>query len=104
MTKSQLKSIVGGAAAALGTLDAQMHVLAAVLPPKWAGWLRAVVIIGGVIVMLFNQSLSTAHVSLPVEEAKELAERLRAQREGAGAALGTVARLEKFVRGKESEK
>lgn len=72
MTNSQLKAIVGGVAAALGTLDAQTDVLAAVLPPKYAGWLRTVVIVGGVVVMLFNQSLSGAHVSIPVEEAKAL--------------------------------
>ena len=70
MTHSQLKAIAGGLAAALATLDARMDVLAMVLPPRWAGWLRTAVIIGGVVLVLFNQSLSTAHVSIPVEEAK----------------------------------
>jgi hypothetical protein len=72
MTKSQVKALVAGATAALATLDARMDLLTAVLPPKYAGWLRTAVIVAGVLIVMFNQSLSTAHVSVPVEEAKAL--------------------------------
>lgn len=72
MTTSQLKAIGGAAAAALATLDARMDLLTAVLPPKYAGWLRTAVIVAGVLVVLFNQSVNTNHVSIPVEEAKAL--------------------------------
>jgi hypothetical protein len=72
MTKSQLKSAVAGVATALATLDARMDLLTAVLPPKYAGWLRTLVIVGGVAVMLFNQSLSQNHISVPVEKAEAL--------------------------------
>lgn len=72
MTTSQIKSIVAGAAAALATLEARMDLLTAILPPKYAGWLRTSVIVGGVLVMLFNQSISRSHLSLPVAEAEAL--------------------------------
>jgi TRAP-type C4-dicarboxylate transport system permease small subunit len=73
MNKSQFKALVGGLAAALATLDARMDVLTMLLPPKYAGWLRTIIIVGGVILVLFNQSLSTEHTSLPVAEANALA-------------------------------
>lgn len=73
MTNSQLKSIIAGAAAALATLEARLDLLTALLPPKYAGWLRTIVIVGGVLVVMFNQSLSTAHLSLPRAEAEALA-------------------------------
>jgi hypothetical protein len=79
MTKSQLKSIVAGAATALATLDARMDLLTAILPPKYAGWLRTTVIVGGVIVMIFNQSLHPGHKSLPVAEVAELERRAAPQ-------------------------
>lgn len=73
MTNSQLKSVVAGAAAALTTLEARLDLLTAILPPKYAGWLRTGVIVAGVVVLLFNQSLSTAHLSMPRAEAEALA-------------------------------
>lgn len=72
MTSSQIKSIVAGVAAALATLDARMDLLTTVLPPKYAGWLRTAVIVGSALVMLFNQSLSKSHISVPVAKARRL--------------------------------
>jgi hypothetical protein len=72
MNKSQLKSLGGALATALGVLDAHMDVLTAVLPPKYAGWLRAGVIFVGVVLMLFNQSWHPSHTSIPIEKAQAL--------------------------------
>lgn len=72
MTKSQIKAVVATIAAALAALDGKMDVLTLLLPPKYAEWLRLIIIIGGLIVAVFNQSASRAHVSVPVETAKSV--------------------------------
>lgn len=70
MTNSQIKAIVAAIVAALAVLDGKMELLTAVLPQKYAEWLRVAVAVGGVLVVLFNQSASPNHVSIPVETAK----------------------------------
>ncbi|HEX7313282.1 MAG TPA: hypothetical protein VF297_05150 [Pyrinomonadaceae bacterium] len=72
MTNSQLKSLIATTAGILATIEAKAQVLSAVLPQSVSRWIPVVVIVGGFVVAAFNQSLSTAHVSVPVEEAKAL--------------------------------
>lgn len=70
MTSSQIKSIVATLAALLALLDAKADLLDALMPPKYAGWLRMGVIAGGLIVAAFNQSLNTNFASVPSEKAQ----------------------------------
>jgi hypothetical protein len=72
LTKSQITSVLAGSAAALATLEARLDLLTALLPPKWAGWLRTGVIVAGVVITLFSQSLNMNHTSIPVEKARAL--------------------------------
>lgn len=70
MTKSQMWAAVGGAAVVVGAIGEKLIPFAKLFPPKLAEWLPVVVIVAGAVTTLYNQSLSRAHVSIPVETAK----------------------------------
>lgn len=74
-TTSQIKSYVAAAVVMLAGLDAAtLNLLGELLTPTWAKGLRVAVILAGVYVTGNNQSWSRKHTSLPVEEAKALAQ------------------------------
>jgi hypothetical protein len=54
------------------TVESKASLLSALLPPAWAKWIPLVMIIAGIVTTAYNQSLSQAHVSIPVETAKAL--------------------------------
>lgn len=71
MTSSQIKAVLGAIAAVCAAILPQLNLL----PPEYAGWVRVVSVVGaaaGALVAVFNQSLSGAHVSVPLEEARRL--------------------------------
>lgn len=72
MTSSQLKTAIATGAAVVAGIASQLVPLSSVLPPALAKWLPVVVVVAGAVVAAFNQSLSTAHVSVPVEKAQAL--------------------------------
>jgi Flp pilus assembly protein protease CpaA len=72
MTTSQITTAIATAATVIASIAAKLVPLSDVLPPTIAKWLPVVVVVAGVIVSAFSQSLNPNHVSIPVEEAKAL--------------------------------
>jgi hypothetical protein len=73
MTKSQVWSAVGAVATVVSMLCAALEPQVKLLPEKYSWVSLAVGILGtvaGVFVVAFNQSLSSQHVSLPVDTAR----------------------------------
>jgi hypothetical protein len=67
MTKSQIVAAIAGAAVVVNELASKLDLLTAILPAKYAGWLRVAVTVAGVVLVAFSQSLNMNHISVPVE-------------------------------------
>ena len=72
MTGSQIKSAVATVVTIISAVGNQLLTLAGILPPAWVHWLLIVVAIAGAITVALNQSLSTAHTSVPVAQAEAI--------------------------------
>ena len=69
MTSSQVWGIVGGAVAVGTAVLDRMDIMPSEV--QWVEkWISLVVIAGGVLLAMFNQSNHPGHVSIPVAEAK----------------------------------
>lgn len=104
MTSSQITSAIATLLVFLAGLDTKVDLLAALLPQRYADILRAVVIVAGVLVTAFSQSLNTNHGSLPVTEAAALANALPARRDFVGddaLAQKALARIKEMAAKKE---
>jgi hypothetical protein len=72
MNKSQFKATAGAVVVGASLICEKLGAFTSILPPTIAKWLPVVSAVSGALVILYNQSLSSDHVSVPVEKVAQL--------------------------------